>query len=1276
MPPRKLTAFLVLFGLLFVMLTIAGAPPKALAQSTTLVINEIDYDQASTDTAEYIEIKNVSGAPIDLDPYVLDFINGSGGGAVSYRMVDLPAISLAAGDYYVVCANAATVANCDLDSTPETDFIQNGAPDAVALMLGIDIVDTVSYEGDTSGSYTEGSGVGLVDTASGVTSISRCSDGTDTDQNNIDLVERPSTPGTANDCPAAEAILVINEIDYDQPFTDTAEFVEIKNAGAGSVNLDDYSVELVNGSGGGAAVYITIDLPAATLAAGDYYVICANAATVPNCDLDSSPEENFIQNGAPDAVALKLSADIVDTVSYEGDTGAPYTEGSGAGLEDPGLEGNNYLGISRFPDGADSDQNNVDLSLRCITPGAENTSESSGCSDPNTGEPVLVINEIDYDQDSTDAAEFVEIMNAGPGAVDLDPYSLVLVNGFDASTYDTIDLPAVSLAAGDYFVVCANAATVLNCDLDDAPDTNFIQNGAPDAVALLLGVDVVDTVSYEGDTAAPYTEGSGVGLEDSTVAGIGISRCPDGADTNQNNLDLSQRSISPGEANQCIDAVTVAIYEIQGAGDTSPYDGQYVTTTGIVVGDFQGSDELNGFFIQDQTGDGNTATSDGIFVYDPAGVSVALGDAVEVTGLATEFFTLTEINSVSSLSVTSTGNPLPVPVDVTLPETTNGELEQYEGMYVAITDASDMVVAQNFFLGRYGQMTLSAGGRLYQPTNQFEPLSPEAIALAEENARRILILDDGQDINGLGDNPNPVPYIGSPPPAVLRAGDGVSSLVGVLDFGRINASSPPARDYRLHPTVAPVFAPDNPRTAAPDPIDGTLKVVSFNVLNYFTTLDLGPDICGPSGNMECRGADSASEFTRQQDKIVAAMVSIDADILGLIELENNAAASPSNDGTDPVLETLVAALNAVMGPGTYDFIDAGVIGTDAIKQAFIYKPATVTPVGSFAILDSSVDPTFLDTRNRPVLAQTFKENASDEAFTVAVNHLKSKGSSCADIGDPDTGDGQGNCNLTRLSAAIALVNWLATDPTGSGDSDFLIIGDLNSYAMEDPILAIQDAGYTNLISSFLGAGAYSYIFDGLSGYLDHALANASLLPYVTGVTDWHINTDEPAVIDYDENFNPPGYYSADPYRAADHDPVVVGLDFEQPEAPPICTAAFASPSVLLVPNHNFIKIQVLGVTDPNGDPISIVIDSIFQDEAVDAPNSGGTAPDGKGIGRSSAGVRAERVIGGNGRVYHISFTASDNAGGSCSGVVKVEVRSNRSLPAIDDGPLYDSTLIP
>jgi predicted extracellular nuclease len=363
---------------------VVGLVPAA-AASSTLVVNEIDYDQPSTDTAEFLEIKNVSGAPVALEGHAVRLVNGTGGGATPYQTIALPSVTLAAGDYFVVCANAATVDNCDLDSSTDTNLIQNGNPDAVAVTLGETIVDTVSYGGDTGAPYTEGSGSVTDDSAQVDLGISRSPDGTDTDQNGVDISRRCITPGATNTSastgcePVEPGALVVNEIDYDQPGTDGAEFLEIENTGDEPVDLDPYAVTLANGSLGGAT-YQMVDLPATPLAAGDFFVVCANATTVTNCDLDVAPDTNLIQNGSPDAVAISLGGAIVDTVSYEGDTAAPYTEGSGTGLEDdPAVV---HLGISRLPDGSDTGQNNVDLSARCITPGLTNSSATEDCQPP------------------------------------------------------------------------------------------------------------------------------------------------------------------------------------------------------------------------------------------------------------------------------------------------------------------------------------------------------------------------------------------------------------------------------------------------------------------------------------------------------------------------------------------------------------------------------------------------------------------------------------------------------------------------------------------------------------------------------------------------------------------------------------------------------------------------------------------------------------------------------------------------------------------------------
>jgi uncharacterized protein len=246
------------------------------------------------------------------------------------------------------------------------------------------------------------------------------------------------------------------------------------------------------------------------------------------------------------------------------------------------------------------------------------------------------------------------------------------------------------------------------------------------------------------------------------------------------------------------------------------------------------------------------------------------------------------------------------------------------------------------------------------------------------------------------------------------------------------------------PTGPADYTAANPRPAAPDPVGGDLRVAAMNTLNYFLTPDYPTgnpldNKCGPANNVECRGwdADQVDELTRQRTKLLAALAGLDADIIGLNELENSTGVEPLAD--------IVAGL-----PG-YAYIDTGTIGTDAIKVGLIYRPPRWPRLARTQVLDSTVDPRFIDTKSRPALAQTFQDLSTGGRFTVVVNHLKSKGSDCNDVGDPDMGDGQGNCNGTRTLAAEALVDWLATDPTGSGDPDFLIIGDLNSYAMEDPI---------------------------------------------------------------------------------------------------------------------------------------------------------------------------------------------------------------------------------
>ncbi|MCA9968904.1 MAG: ExeM/NucH family extracellular endonuclease [Anaerolineales bacterium] len=621
----------------------------------------------------------------------------------------------------------------------------------------------------------------------------------------------------------------------------------------------------------------------------------------------------------------------------------------------------------------------------------------------------------------------------------------------------------------------------------------------------------------------------------------------------------------------CGDPATL-ISAVQGSGSLSPLNGTPdVIVEGVVVADLQNTvTELSGFYVQeeDADADADAATSEGIFVYDNGfGVDVSAGDVVRVQGDVFEFETsggsgafLTELTAVSNVAVCTTGASV-TPATLSLPVADLAELEAYESMLV--TFPQTLTVSENFDLARFGSVTLSAG-RLFNPTQVALPGAP-ALAQLDLNNRSRIILDDGNAQQNIDPTRYPAPGLSAA--NTLRSGATVTGLTAVLEQ-RFST-------YRLQPAGAVTFTDANPRTAAPDPVGGSLRVASFNVLNYFNGDGLG------GGFPTSRGANTLFEFNRQRDKIISATLAIDAGVVGLIEIEND------GYGAQSAIQDLVNGLNAQTAPGTYAIINPGVpqIGTDEIAVGFIYQPAVVTPVGAAAILDSSVDPTFLDTKNRPVLAQTFMENSSGELFTVAVNHLKSKGSDCNDVGDPDLGDGQGNCNVTRTNAAIALANWLATDPTGSGDPDFLIIGDLNSYAMEDPIAALQSAGYTDLVN---GAGmAYSYVFTGESGTLDYALATGSLADQVTGAAPWHANADEPRALDYNVEFKSAGqiisFYNDDAYRSSDHDPVVVGLALSSSPVTAVLTPLNAP--IVIPPGGGSLQYEV-ALTNVSAAPVT------------------------------------------------------------------------------------------
>ncbi|MGI5164303.1 ExeM/NucH family extracellular endonuclease [Spirillospora sp. CA-253888] len=522
------------------------------------------------------------------------------------------------------------------------------------------------------------------------------------------------------------------------------------------------------------------------------------------------------------------------------------------------------------------------------------------------------------------------------------------------------------------------------------------------------------------------------------------------------------------------------IAQVQGDGSASPIAGRNVRVEGVVTGDFQRADQLKGFFVQDPTPDDDPRTSDGLFVYSTTEVSP--GDRVLVSGKVVEYNGLTELSPVSAVDVCGRGK---VAADnVRLPLEDGVTRESLEGVLVRF--GQKLTATETYQLGRYGEITVAAGGRLFQPTEGRGDT-------AAGNAERELLIDDASTVQ----NPKTVPYTD---PRVVRIGDTTAGLEGVLSEGFAS--------YRLQPTRTPHFANANPRPNKPQPVGGDVRVASFNTLNWFTTL-------------KKRGANTAAEQERQITKLVAALKGLDADVAGLMEVENNG---------DTAVKALVDRLNAAVGAGTYAWVKHPKPGTDEIHVAAIYKPAKVKPVGAARSSDA---PVF----ERPPLVQTFEPAAGGTPFTLVVNHFKSKGCGGATGPDADQGDGQSCYNARRVSQAKAVAELTATTPNP------VVLGDLNAYSAEDPIKTLTAAGLVGQTERFVrDEQRYSYVFDGQSGELDHVLAGKDLSKRVTGATIWHINADEPTILDYNTEYNPPSLYKPDAFRSSDHDPVLIGLD--------------------------------------------------------------------------------------------------------------------------------------
>lgn len=625
----------------------------------------------------------------------------------------------------------------------------------------------------------------------------------------------------------------------------------------------------------------------------------------------------------------------------------------------------------------------------------------------------------------------------------------------------------------------------------------------------------------------------------------------------------------------------VSIPDIQtlGDGDDSQLINQTVETKGVVTAAYPKGENANlkgleGFTIQ-TPGTGGTwdparTASDGLFVFmgKSSATMPSIGDCVVVKGKVAEYSGVQNATAATQSltqllpqSITAATDCDPVKPTELSGVPTQDQMEALESMLVLPKDT--WTITDNYKTNRYGTLSLTPGTEVLRTATDVVAPGAPAQAYEAENAAKTIDLDDASttDLTNFKQNGHKERYAYLANGAPARVGYHVTFTKPVVLESRFGSFVfQPTQMTAGNPDRSPVTITGE-RPAAPT-VSGDTKVATFNVLNYFS--DLGENEPGCKGyedrdhkyvtdkNCKLRGAWSSQAFANQQTKIVQAINTIDADVVALEEIENPVASGVSSD-RDGALKSLVNALNAAAGSEVWAYVPSPSTvpaNEDVIRIAFIYKKATITPVGDSVIYD---DPAYTGLARQP-LAQEFKPitdaNHEGKNFVVIANHFKSKGSAPKNLSgaeaaaNTDNGDGQGNSNGVRVKQARAL----ATFAQRFNGTPTLLVGDFNAYTKEDPLKVLTDAGWTHES----GHGDSSYVYGGRSGSMDHVFANSAAHPLITEVKSWAVNAQESIAFEYSRaNYNAYLAFEADnPYRASDHNPEIIGLNLITPIAQP------------------------------------------------------------------------------------------------------------------------------
>lgn len=638
------------------------------------------------------------------------------------------------------------------------------------------------------------------------------------------------------------------------------------------------------------------------------------------------------------------------------------------------------------------------------------------------------------------------------------------------------------------------------------------------------------------------------------------------------------------------EAINTTIMALQGDGLSSPFtvsdnkseDDYQITGVVTAIQTAALDDDLPiGFFLQDLNGDADESTSDGIFVQgDITGIN--LGNTVTVQGKVYEdsgWTTLTDtyISNIENTAITIAATPLrTLSTDIDFDFT----LERHEGMLIELDEAADMHVTRTFsfdFSVFRSNMVVAHERINVTPNQQYVPGSAEAAVQEKENeAKRLFIESFEEAANGvvpwyddfLTESTTSMDDGSTTSDNYIRIDDTLNGLQGIVGY-----SSDEYRLYVTNQATKETFIHNNDRALSPELPNGELRIATFNVLNYFNS-PFGGDANPTNSN---RGAETEEEFARQGDKIAKAIIAMDADIVGLMEIENN------GFGKNSAIAHLVEKINTLLTDPEdhYSYISSDqnddFIGTDAIANQVIYKASKVT-LETYRLIEmpeqhatEGEDP---DNFQRDAITPTFNLNDTDQSITISVNHFKSKGSTCwedVNLQNEDDIDGQGSCENLRVSAA----QHIGTELAKIAGHKF-ILGDLNSYASEDPVLLLTELpedyivtpardtfigtevmdgaapeslstsfGYKNVIKD-LHPDAYSYSFNDSVGSLDYILVDADTAANnVVAAIDWNINASESPLVDYTIEDSGDLAKTNDLYRASDHDPAIIVLTFSE-----------------------------------------------------------------------------------------------------------------------------------